>query len=83
MSLTSIASKFFFPRQKALERHFGEGLALQDAVLRYLLSRGRLTEYGRRFGFENIKNYEKDFPLEKISLYPDYSLLTKKKRADI
>lgn len=28
---------------------------------------------------ENIKNYEKDFPLEKISLYPDYSLLTKKK----
>ena len=58
MSLTSIASKFFFPRQKALERHFGEGLALQDAVLRYLLSRGRLTEYGRRFGFENIKNYE-------------------------
>ena len=58
MSLTSIASKFFFPRQKALERHFGEGLTLQDAVLRYLLSRGRLTEYGRRFGFENIKNYE-------------------------
>ena len=58
MSLTSIANKFFFPRQKALERHFGEGLALQDAVLRYLLSRGRLTEYGRRFGFENIKNYE-------------------------
>ena len=57
MSLTSIASKLFFPRQKALERHFGEGLALQEAVFRYLLERGRLTEYGRRFGFENIKNY--------------------------
>lgn len=58
MSLTSIASKLFFPRQKALERHFGEGLALQDAVLAYLLEQGKKTEYGRRFGFENIKNYD-------------------------
>ncbi|MBR7086517.1 MAG: GH3 auxin-responsive promoter family protein [Prevotella sp.] len=58
MSLTSIISKVFVPRQKALERHLGEGLALQETVLDYLLERGRKTEYGHRFGFENIRNYE-------------------------
>ncbi|MBR6495245.1 MAG: GH3 auxin-responsive promoter family protein, partial [Prevotella sp.] len=58
MGLTSIGKLFFSARQKALERHFGEGLALQEAVLKYLLEQGKLTEFGRRFGFENIKNYE-------------------------
>ena len=58
MSLTSIGKLFFSARQKALERHFGEGLALQEAALKYLLEQGEKTEYGRRFGFENIKNYE-------------------------
>lgn len=58
MSLTSIAGKFFLPRQKELERHQKDGEALQNEVLQYLLARAKNTEYGRKHIFDIIKNYE-------------------------
>ena len=58
MSLTSIAGKFFLPRQKELERHQKDGEALQNEVLQYLLARAKNTEYGRKHIFDIIKSYE-------------------------
>lgn len=58
MSFTSIAGKFFLPRQKELERHQNDGEALQNEVLQYLLARAKNTEYGRKHIFDIIKNYE-------------------------
>lgn len=58
MSLTSIAGKFFLPRQKELERHQNDGEALQNEVLQYLLARAKNTEYGRKHIFDIIKSYE-------------------------
>ncbi len=58
MSLTKIASKFFSPRQKELEKHFTEPEQLQRSVLEYLVSKGRDTEYGRSHAFVNINGYD-------------------------
>ncbi len=58
MSLTSIAGKFFLPRQKELERHIAHAEELQGEVLRYLLCRGKETEYGRNHLFSITKGYE-------------------------
>ncbi|SFF84553.1 GH3 auxin-responsive promoter family protein [Prevotella sp. KH2C16] len=58
MSLTSIAGKFFLPRQKELERHTDHAEELQSEVLSYLLERGKETEYGRNHLFNMTKSYE-------------------------
>ncbi len=47
MSLTKIAGQLFKPRQYALEKHYTQPEALQEAVLRHLVERGSHTEYGR------------------------------------
>ena len=47
MSLTSIAGKFFLPRQIKLERHICHGVEMQHAVLRHLIETAANTEYGR------------------------------------
>lgn len=46
MSLTSIASFLFKPRQRELERHVHEAEQLQHNSLRHLLESGKNTEYG-------------------------------------
>ena len=58
MSLTAIASRFFLARQKELKRHTTEGEALQQEVLAYLMQKARDTEYGRRYLFGTVKNYD-------------------------
>ena len=58
MSLTSIASKIFLPRQRQLERHNTEAETLQRDVLHRLLKRAHDTEYGRQHDFANISSYE-------------------------
>ncbi len=60
MSLTKIASKFFLPRQKELMKHYTQPEQLQESVLKYLVSKGRETEYGRSHMFDSIASY-KDF----------------------
>ena len=58
MSLTAIASKFFLPRQRELERHLSEAAALQQATLNYLIGYARDTAYGCQHDFSNIHSYE-------------------------
>ena len=59
MSLTRIVSKVFQPRQKELERHYGEGEAMQREVLTRLVGRAVDTEYGRQHVFSDISDYER------------------------
>ena len=58
MSLTKIAGQFFKPRQYALEKHYTQPEALQEAVLRHLQERGSNTEYGRNHLLSPKNSYE-------------------------
>ena len=58
MSLTKIVGQFFKPRQYALEKHYTQPEALQEAVLRHLLERGSNTEYGRNHLLSHKNSYE-------------------------
>ena len=58
MSLTSIASLLFKPRQRELERHVHEAGQLQRNVLRHLLENGKDTEYGIRHLLNTTHDYE-------------------------
>ena len=58
MNLTRIASKFFIPRQKELEKHYSHPEVLQHHVLNYLIGKGQRTEYGRNHLLGAVKTYE-------------------------
>ena len=58
MSLTGIVRKVFQSRQKELEKHIHQGAALQNEVLESLISEAKDTEYGNKYMFSTIKNYE-------------------------
>lgn len=58
MSLTKIASKLFLPRQKELMKHYTDPESLQRNVLKYLVGKGRDTEYGRDHMFSGISGYD-------------------------
>ncbi len=58
MSLTSIASFIFKPRQKELERHTNDAERLQEESFRYLLEKGKDTEYGVRHMLNSTTDYE-------------------------
>ena len=58
MSITSIASLYFKPRQRQLERHQNEAETLQREVLEHLLRRATDTEYGRNHLFNNTRGYD-------------------------
>lgn len=59
MGLTSIISNLYFrPRWRELEQHQKNGVELQHDVLRYLISRGKRTEYGQSHYFATMKGYE-------------------------
>ncbi len=58
MSLTSLASFIFKPRQKELEKYNTAAEELQQKVLSNLIESGRETEYGRNHLLKNTHNYE-------------------------
>lgn len=58
MNLTKIASKFFLPRQKELDKHYTDPEGLQRKVLDYLIEHGQHTEYGRNHLLGATKTYE-------------------------
>lgn len=58
MSITSIARKFFLPRQKELEKHWLSPDDLQQQVLKGLIAAGKDTEYGRKHLFSHTAGYE-------------------------
>ena len=71
MSLTSIISKVFLPRQRELERHQNEGEALQRAVLAHLLQRAQNTEYGNNHAFGQMKEYDDFARLVPVNSYEE------------
>ena len=58
MSITAIVNKVFQTRQRELEAHVYAAEALQNKILKNLISRGRETEYGRKHLFDVMKGYE-------------------------
>lgn len=58
MSITKIVRPYFKRRERELERHFEDGLALQQEVMTYLLERAKNTEYGRNHMFKSTHSYE-------------------------
>ena len=58
MSLTKIASKLFLPRQKELIKHYTTPDELQHSVLKYLILKGKETEYGRNHMFDSMDDYD-------------------------
>ena len=58
MSLTSIIRPFFLPRYRQLCRFAIECVSIQEHQLAALLSAAKNTEYGRKYGFTEIRNYE-------------------------
>lgn len=59
MTITSIVRRAFLSRQKELERHYGDGAALQAEVLAYLVGKAKDTEYGRKHIFAGVNSYDK------------------------
>ena len=58
MNLTSIVNKLYFqPRRRELEHYVNEGEEMQHEILQYLVKRGKDTEYGRKYLFSTINNY--------------------------
>lgn len=58
MNLTSIVNKLYFqPRRRELEHYINEGEEMQHEILQYLVKRGKDTEYGRKYLFSTINNY--------------------------
>lgn len=58
MNLTSIVNKLYFQtRRRELERYINKGEEMQHEILQYLVKRGKDTEYGRKFLFSTINNY--------------------------
>lgn len=58
MGLTHIASRFFLPRQKEIERRAKHAEAVQQHVLKHLVESAKNTEYGRNHLFGSINTYE-------------------------
>ncbi len=58
MSITSIISKAFLSRQKEIGRYAHGAEEIQNEMLKYLTSRAKHTEYGRKHIFGSIKSYE-------------------------
>ena len=71
MSLTSIAGRFFLPRQHKLERHNTEAETMQREVLAHLIGRAQDTEFGRQHDFSHIGNYEQFVKNVSVNTYEE------------
>ena len=59
MSLTTIVSNVFKPRQKELEKYVYDAEHLQHKVLMHLINKGKNTEYGVKHLLNTSNNYDK------------------------
>lgn len=71
MNTTRLIGKLFAPRQKALDAYATRAVALQDAVLRRLLSEAAVTEWGRAHQYAGIRSYEDYRRLVPVQTYDD------------
>ena len=59
MSLTTIVSNVFKPRQKELEKYVNDAEHLQHHTLMRLIEKGKNTEYGVKHLLNTTNSYEK------------------------
>ena len=59
MSLTTIVSNVFKPRQKELEKYVYDAEHLQHKVLMHLINKGKNTEYGVKHLLNTTNSYDK------------------------
>ncbi len=71
MNTTRLIGKLFAPRQKALDAYATRAVALQDAVLRRLLSEAADTEWGKAHQYAGIRSYEDYRRLVPVQTYDD------------
>ena len=71
MSITSILSPLFEPRQRQLERYATDAESLQTGVMRRLLSGAASTEWGVAHGFAGIRSYEDFAASSPLNSYDD------------
>lgn len=71
MNTTRLIGKLFAPRQKALDAYATRAVALQDAVLRRLLSEAAGTEWGKAHQYAGIRSYEDYRRLVPVQTYDD------------
>lgn len=71
MNTTRLIGKLFAPRQKALDAYATRAVALQDAVLRRLLSEAAGTDWGRAHQYAGIRSYEDYRRLVPVQTYDD------------
>ena len=57
MSVTKIVERFFYKRQKELDRHLNEASIMQQEVLSRLIETAKNTEYGVRHLFGATRDY--------------------------
>ena len=58
MNETNIIGAFFKPRQQAIAKYAVEAEAIQYKVLQYLLGKAAETEWGVKYGYRTIKDYQ-------------------------
>ena len=58
MNETKIIGTFFKPRQKAIAEYATQTEAIQDKVLRRLVSRAANTEWGMKHDYRTIHTYD-------------------------
>ena len=70
MVVTKLIGKAFVSRQKAVELYDNHAEAIQDSIFRRLTRKAALTEWGRKYDYASIRNYE-DFQRVPIQSYDD------------
>lgn len=58
MAVTALVKKFFTHRIHSIEKYGNHAENIQRGVLRRLINKAHNTEYGRKYGFDNIRTYE-------------------------
>lgn len=71
MSITGLVRHIFEPRMRDLEKHQTEGESLQRDVLRHLLQSAKDTEYGRRYAFSAMKDYDDFARISPVNTYEE------------
>ncbi|BEH00080.1 GH3 auxin-responsive promoter family protein [Bacteroides sedimenti] len=58
MNTTKLINKLFIPRLKELDLYNTKAASIQGKVLEELIHQARHTEWGNKFDYNNIRNYE-------------------------
>lgn len=78
--ITNIMNLYFTKRRREIDNFMKDPHGIQSQQLEYLLSKGKDTEYGKRFGMDNISSFEqfqKNTPVSDYDSFEQYILDTK------